>query len=152
MTLTIPLYSGGGVSSQRREAYERYNATLQNEIDTRRTTIQATRSLHLNVMTDVQRVKARARSITSTRSALEATEAGYEVGTRNIVDVLQSRRSLYAAIRDYANSRYDYVINMLKLKQQAGTLSPQDIINLNKALVVAAAPSAKDIKLSANQY
>ena len=151
VTLTIPIYSGGGVSSQRREAYERYNATLQNEIDTRRTIIQSTRSLHLNVMTDVQRVKARARSITSTRSALEATEAGYEVGTRNIVDVLQARRSLYAAIRDYANSRYDYVLNMLKLKQQAGTLSPQDVINLNKALVTASDPTANSISFSAYQ-
>lgn len=142
VTLTIPIYSGGGISSQRRQAYEQYNATLQTEIDTRRTVIQATRSLHLNMVTDVQRVKARARGIISTRSALEATEAGYEVGTRNIVDVLQARRALYASIRDYANSRYDYVINMLKLKQQAGILSPQDILDLNKALEAAPAPTA----------
>jgi outer membrane protein len=142
VTLTIPIYSGGGISSQRRQAYEQYNATLQTGIDTRRSVIQATRSFHLLVMTDVQRVKARARSVISTRSALEATEAGYEVGTRNVVDVLQARRALYASIRDYANSRYDYVLNMLKLKQQAGTLSPEDILALNKALEAAPAPTA----------
>ena len=144
VTLRVPIFSGGGVSAQRRQAYEQYNAAFQSEIDTRRSIIQATRSLHLKVLTDVQRVKARDRGIISTRSALEATEAGYEVGTRNIVDVLNARRALYAAIRDYANSRYDYIINMLKLKQQAGTLSPQDIIELNKSLVAAPLPTASN--------
>lgn len=139
--LSVPIFSGGGISSQRREAYEQYNASFQQEIDTRRGIIQGTRTLHLNVTTDVQRVKARARGIISTRSALEATEAGYEVGTRNIVDVLQAQRGLYAAIRDYANSRYDYVINLLTLKQQAGLLSPQDILDLNTWLTPLALKS-----------
>ena len=140
----MPLYSGGRVSAQRREAYEQYNAARQNEIDTRRTVIQSTRSLHLTVTTDVQRVKARSRGIISTQSALEATQAGYEVGTRNIVDVLQAQRALYGSIRDYANSRYDYVLNMLRLKQQAGTLSPQDILDLDKWLVSAGSPNASE--------
>lgn len=140
----LPLYSGGRVSAQRRQAYEQYNAARENEIDTRRTVIQSTRSLHLTTTTDVQRVKARSRGIISTRSALEATQAGYEVGTRNIVDVLQAQRALYGSIRDYANSRYDYVLNMLRLKQQAGTLSPQDIIDLNEWLVAADSTSASE--------
>ena len=134
ITLRVPIFSGGSVSATRRRAYDLYNAAYQQSINTQRSVIQSTRSLHLTVVTDVQRVKARAQSIISTRSALEATQAGYEVGTRNIVDVLQARRSLYAAIRDHANSRFDYVINMLLLKQQAGTLSPQDIYDLNRWL------------------
>jgi outer membrane protein len=101
----------------------------------------------ITVMTDVQRVKARQQAIVSTKSALEATQAGYEVGTRNIVDVLQARRALYASIRDYANSRYDYVINLLKLKQQAGTLSPQDIYDLNKWLLSADSPNVRQYDL-----
>ena len=133
--LSVPLYSGGGVSASRRQAYEQYNAALQQKINTQRQVVQQTRSLHLTVGTDVQRIKARKQNIVSAQSALDATKAGYEVGTRNIVDVLQSQRSLYAAIRDYANTRFDYVLNMLKLKQQAGILSPQDIYNLDKWLV-----------------
>lgn len=144
VTLQVPIYSGGRVSAQRRQAYEQYNAARENEIDTRRTVIQATRSLHLTTTTDVQRVKARSRGIISTRSALEATQAGYEVGTRNIVDVLQAQRALYGSIRDYANSRYDYVLNMLRLKQQAGTLSPQDIIDLDKWLVASDSTNASE--------
>ena len=93
----------------------------------------------------MQRVKARKQTIVSTSSALDATQAGYEVGTRNIVDVLQAQRTLYNSIRDYANSRYDYVLNMLKLKRAAGTLTPQDIYDINKWMVEAGAPTA-------NQY
>lgn len=144
LSLTMPLFTGGRISSERRQAYEQFNAARETEVDVRRTIVQSTRSLHIAVMTDVQRVKARKQAIVSTQSALEATQAGYEVGTRNIVDVLDARRSLYASIRDHANSRYDYVINLLKLKQQAGTLSPQDIYDLDKWLRSPEPPSAQD--------
>lgn len=143
--LSVPLYSGGGVSSKRRQAYEQYNVALQNKIDTQRNVIRNTRASHITVATDVQRVKARRQAIVSTSSALDATQAGYEVGTRNIVDVLQAQRGLYNSIRDYANSRYDYLLNMLKLKRSAGTLTPQDIYQTNKWMVEAGTASA-------NQY
>jgi outer membrane protein len=144
INLNVPIYSGGQVSSRRRQAYEQYNATFQNEINTRRTVIQDTRSLHLTVVTDVQRVKAREKAIISTQSAVDANQAGYEVGTRNVVDVLQAQRALFASIRDHATTRFNYVVNILKLKEQAGTLSPQDIVDLNKWLVAAKAPTAND--------
>ncbi|MFT5690809.1 MAG: outer membrane protein, partial [Oceanicoccus sp.] len=118
--LRVPLFSGGMVSSQRRQAYEQYNSALQNKILTQRNVVNGTRASHITVVTDVQRVKARSQAIVSTTSALDATQAGYEVGTRNIVDVLQAQRSLYSSIRDYANSRYGYIVNMLILKQRAG--------------------------------
>ena len=143
LSMTMPLFTGGRISSERRQAYEQFNAARETEVDVRRTIVQSTRSLHIAVLTDVQRVKARKQAIVSTQSALEATQAGYEVGTRNIVDVLDARRSLYASIRDHANSRYDYVINLLKLKQQAGTLSPQDIYDLDKWLRSPDSPSVQ---------
>ena len=143
--LTVPLYSGGRVSSQRRQAYEQYNAALQQKIETERTVIRNARASHITVTNDVKRINARQQAIVSTSSALGATEAGYEVGTRNIVEVLQAQRSLYSSIRDYANSRYDYVLNLLRLKQAAGILTPQDIYDIDKWLVSPDAPSA-------NQY
>ena len=141
----LPIFSGGRVSAQRRQAYEQYNAAMENKIQTQRTVIRNARAQHITVVTDVQRVKARQQAIVSTSSALDATQAGYEVGTRNIVDVLQAQRALYSSIRDYANSRYDYVINMLKLKRAAGTLTPQDIYAINQWMVEPGAPTA-------NQY
>lgn len=141
----LPLYSGGRVSAQRRQAYEQYNAALENKIQTQRTVVRNARAQHITVVTDVQRVKARQQAIVSTSSALDATQAGYEVGTRNIVDVLQAQRTLYSSIRDYSNSRYDYVLNILKLKRAAGTLTPEDIYAINKWMVEPGAPTA-------NQY
>lgn len=140
--LTLPLYSGGYTSSQQRQAFERYNVALEQRTDTERTVIQNTRARHIEASTDVRRIKARSLSIVSSQSALEATQTGYEVGTRNIVDVLQSQRTLYNSRRDYANARYDYVLNMLRLKEQAGTLSPQDIYALDQWLVAPDSPTA----------
>lgn len=142
VTLSVPLFSGGRISASRRQAYEQYNAALQQKINTQRQVVQQTRSLHLTASTDVQRVKARQQNIVSARSALDATQAGYEVGTRNIVDVLDARRALYGAIRDHANARFDYVLNILRLKRQAGTLSPEDIYDLNQWLEAPAGSSS----------
>lgn len=151
INLTVPIYSGGGVSATRRQAYEQYNAALQKKIQTQRTVVQNARAQHITVANDVQRVKARKQAIVSTSSALDATQAGYEVGTRNIVDVLQAQRALYSSIRDYANSRYDYVISMLKLKRAAGTLTPQDIYEINKWLVAPGSPTANQYQDYLNQ-
>jgi len=135
ITMSMPLYAGGGVSSQRRQSYENYIAARETHTSVMRDTIQFTRSLHLGVVTDVQRVKARKQAIVSAQSALDATTAGYEVGTRNVVDVLNAQQVLYTAIRDYANSRYDYVVHLLRLRKQAGMLSPEDVHALNRWLV-----------------
>ena len=86
----------------------------------------------MTVISDVSRVAARKQSIISSKSALDATQAGYEVGTRNVVDVLNAQNTLFSAQRDYANSRYDYIINMMRLKEQAGLLSPEDVITAGR--------------------
>jgi len=135
ITMSMPLYAGGGISSQRRQSYENYIAARETHTSVMRDTIQFTRSLHLGVVTDVQRVKARKQAIVSAQSALDATTAGYEVGTRNVVDVLNAQQVLFTAIRDYANSRYDYVVRLLRLRKQAGMLSPEDVHALNRWLV-----------------
>jgi len=120
----MPLFSGGRISASRRQAAQQYNAARENRVNLMRTTVTEARSLHMTVLSDVARVAARKQSIKSSQSALDATEAGYEVGTRNIVDVLNSQNVLFSAERDYANSRYDFIINTLRLKENAGTLSP----------------------------
>lgn len=129
-----PLFTGGLVSAQRRRATQEYIQARENHLLAQRNTTQQARSQHLKVKTDAARVKARGQAITSARSALEATEAGYDVGTRNIVDVLISQRTLYQAQRNYANARYDYINSMLQLKEVAGQLSPEDIGQLNQWL------------------
>jgi outer membrane protein len=132
--VNIPLYSGGMVSSQVRQAYQRLVQSEQQREGLRRQVVENTRNLHRAVNTDVEEVAARKQSIISNQSAVEATQIGYQVGTRNIVDVLDAQRQLYASVRDYNNSRYDYILDNLRLKQAAGTLSPQDLQDLARYL------------------
>ena len=138
----LPLSTGGAISASRRRAAEEFNAARESRINLTRNTVTQARSLHMTVMSDVSRVKAQKQSIVSSQSALDATQAGYEVGTRNIVDVLNAQNTLFRSQRDYANSRYDFIINSLRLKEVAGTLSPEDIAKLEGFLLPPAAPTA----------
>ena len=133
--LNMPLYSGGAISSNRRRTAQEFNSARENRINLTRQAISVTRSLHMTVVSDVSRIAARKQSIVSSKSSLDATTAGYEVGTRNVVDVLNAQNTLFAAERDYANSRYDYIINLMRLKEQAGLLSPQDVLKLDSNLI-----------------
>ena len=132
--LSIPLYRGGLTRSQTREAFYLLDQAEQQRESLRRQVVENTRNLHRAVNTDVEQVQARLQSIISSRSALEATEIGYQVGTRNIVDVLDAQRRLYAAVRDYNDARYSYILDNLRLKQAAGTLNPEDLTNLSDFL------------------
>ena len=131
VSVTMPIWMGGSVDAKRRQAKQRSVASKEGYTATKRNVIQASRSLHQLVLTNTARVKARKQSITSADSALQATQAGYEVGTRNIVDVLVAQRSVYQARRSYANARYDYILSMMRLKEVAGQLAPDDIYQLN---------------------
>ncbi len=132
LNFNFPIYSGGLTSSQSREASSLLAKAMHDKDFQVRTTYQQTRNFFNTVNSDVQRVDARWQSTISSASALEATESGYEVGTRNIIDVLEAQSNLYNSQQDYLNARYDFIINTLKLKQQAGTLSPDDLTELNK--------------------
>ncbi|RRD00749.1 transporter [Amphritea balenae] len=132
LTLSMPLFSGGATSSQSRQAEYSHTQARFNQEDTQRAVIQDTRSLWRNIRTDVLSVAARQRSILSSETALKATEEGFNVGTRNVVDVLQAEQQLYAAQRDYANARYNYVQDLFRFKQQIGTLNPDDLIGLDQ--------------------
>lgn len=131
LRLNVPIFTGGSTSAGRRQAAYEYVQAQEQYYKAQRDTIQSARSLHLTVVTSVATVKARKQAITSNKSALEATQAGYEVGTRDLVDVLNAQRNLYAAQRDYLDSLYTYVINTLNLKQAAGLLSEKDIAELD---------------------
>ncbi len=134
VNLNLPLYAGGGISAARRQAYAEYDRSNEQYLGAIRNTEQGTRALLISVITNVARVNAGKQAVLSSKSSLEATEAGYKVGTRNVIDVLNTVRTVFSATRDYANARLDYVLSKLRLKQFAGTLSPADIAQLNEWL------------------
>ncbi|HEY9033926.1 MAG TPA: TolC family protein, partial [Pseudomonadales bacterium] len=133
----VPLYSGGAVGAQRRQAWASFEQARETMIGTERAITQQTCSQYIAVATQIQKVAAHQQAIVSAQSALDAIQAGYNVGTRNIVDVLNAQRNLFAAQRDYGNSRYDYILSMLDLKYLAGALTPDDIAALNTWIVPA---------------
>ena len=134
LSVSIPLYSGGAVSARRRQAEQNVVAAQESLELTKRQLTQSIRNAYRRVNTDVLVIDQRQQSINSAQLALDATELGAEVGTRNIVEVLRARENLFRALRQYADARFDYVLDTLVLKQVAGILTPEDIIQLNEWL------------------
>ena len=128
---SVPIYSGGAIRSASREAVWQRRAALERLERTAREVERQTRDSYLGVISEIARVKALRQSLKSSRTALQATEAGFEVGTRTTVDVLDARRQLFLAETNYARSRYDYILNVLLLKEAAGTLNEADLTEVN---------------------
>lgn len=137
ITAKIPLFAGGSNYARAKQAASKITQASADLDLQQRTVKNNIRSLYRKVQTDVLTIKARKRATVSSRSALEATQTGYEVGTRNIVEVLNAQRNLFSAQRDYANARYDYILDILNLKFFSGTLGEADIAQLNLWLTSA---------------
>lgn len=131
LQLNIPLYQGGLVNSRTRAAAYRLTEAREKLEQQKRATERQTRSSYLSVIANISQVKALKQALASSLIALEATQAGFEAGTRTVVDVLDSQRELFRARRDYAQVRYNYLLETLSLKLAAGTLSSIDIEQIN---------------------
>lgn len=139
VTLSVPIYQGGSVSAQTAQSRYRYVAASENLELTYRQTVRSVRSSYNDVIAAISTIRAFDQAVVSAQSALEATEAGFDVGTRTIVDVLNSTRNLFDARRNLAGARYDFIQAIVSLKQAAGTLTREDIESINKALSPEAA-------------
>ena len=131
---SMPIFQGGAVNSRRKQAYSEYERTNENTLFTQRRIIQEVRSEFSNVLTLVANVTAQKQAVISATSALEATQVGYKVGTRNIVDLLQAEKNLYSAEKNLANAKYDYILSNLKLALASGTITPGDLVRINSLL------------------
>jgi len=127
LNLQVPLFTGGLNSSRIQQSVYQHRAQVQAAERVARETERATRDAFLGVESSISRVRALRQAVESAQTALRATEAGYEVGTRTSVEVQQSLEQLTRAQTDYARARYEYILNTLRLKQAAGTLTVADI-------------------------
>ncbi len=134
LQLSMPIFQGGAVISRTKQAYAESNKSSEDALFAERSVIQDVRSQYSNVVTLVANLRAQKQAVISASSALEATKVGYEVGTRNIVDLLQAEKNLYSAERNLSNAKYDYLITTLRLHLAAGTLSPENLIEINNLL------------------
>jgi len=125
--LNYPLYTSGAIGSRVVQARAEFDAARERLEKQRRTTVQQARSAYLSVIAEISRVRALRQALVSTQAGAEATQAGFEVGTRTSVEVLIALRETFLAERNYARARYDYILNLLRLKQAAGILAEMDL-------------------------
>ena len=127
LQLNVPLFQGGLISSRAKQARYRYNRSQQELEQAFRAAQRETRQAYLGIISGISRVAALKQALVSSETALRATEIGFEVGTRTAVDVVASERTTLNAKRQHARARYDYLLDSLRLKRAAGTLSPDDL-------------------------
>ncbi|PMH38785.1 outer membrane channel protein TolC [Vibrio cyclitrophicus] len=137
LNLVVPLYTGGSTTSLTKQAEYNYVAASEDLEATYRSVVKDVRAFNNNITASIGALRAYEQSVVSAQSALEATEAGFDVGTRTIVDVLDSTRRLYDANKNLSDARYNYILSVLQLRQAVGTLSEQDIVDVNAGLKVA---------------
>ncbi|GKX51433.1 outer membrane channel protein TolC [Budvicia aquatica] len=134
ITLSFPLFTGGQTNSRVKQAQYNYVGSSESLESAHRSVIQIVRSSYNNISASISSVSAYKQSVVSAESSLEATQAGYDVGTRTIVDVLNATTTLYNAKQQLSNARYDYLINQLNIKYALGTLNENDLMALNGTL------------------
>jgi outer membrane protein len=139
ITLSIPLFSGFATQSRLRQAIHTRDAVADQLEQQKRAITRQTRSAWRALQSGAAEVEARRLAVVSAQAAYEAGEAGLEVGTRTIVDVLIAQQSLYQAQREYARARHAFLVNTLRLKQAAGSLDVNDVQEVNRVLVANAA-------------
>lgn len=135
LQLDIPIYQGGAVSSQARQAvYNKQRAQDDLMLARRQTDLEAQRSF-LNLNTSIAQVKALEQALISSQSQLDSTKLGYEVGVRTSVDVLNAQQQLFSAKRDLLQARYNYLTNIIRLKSSAGLVAEADLVEINQQLI-----------------
>ena len=135
LNLVVPVFQGGYVNSKTRQAQDNYQVAAQKLEAQLRNTINDTHQSFLGIIAGIQKIKADKETIHSAQSALQGMEAGYRLGSQTLIDVLNQQQKVFQAQLQYAADRYEYVNNLLLLKQAAGTLSPQDLQAINAWLI-----------------
>lgn len=134
LSFNLPLYSGGATNSQVKQAQYNFVGASEALDSAHRSVVQNVRSSFNNISAAISSVAAYKQAVVSAQSSLDATQAGYQVGTRTIVDVLNATTTLYNAKQSLANARYDYLISQLNIKYALGTLNQNDLLALNGEL------------------
>ncbi len=135
LELSIPIYQGGAISSRARQAVHNQQKAQDDLNVARRRAELDTQQAYLNLSTSIAQVSALEQALRSSETQLDSTQLGYEVGVRTSVDVLDAQQQLFAAKRDLLKSRYDYLLNLVRLKTTTGLVAESDIADINQSLI-----------------
>ena len=134
LQLSMPIFDGGNISSKVRQSRLQLQQARQQLELQKRLAVQQSRAAYLTIVSGLAQVKALRQALSSTQAASNATQAGFEAGTRTAIDVLVSLRETFSARRDYSTARYAFLLNTLRLKKAVGTLSETDLAGVSKLL------------------
>jgi len=134
LQLSMPILDGGNISSRVRQSRLQLQQARQQLELQKRLAVQQSRAAYLTIVSGLAQVKALRQALNSTQAASDATQAGFEAGTRTAIDVLVSLRETFSARRDYSTARYAFLLNTLRLKQAVGTLTESDLAAVSKLL------------------
>jgi len=134
LTLDVPIFSGGATQSRVRQSIYQRDAAQDSLETARRQVVRDTLNYYRSVVAGISKVEATKAAVESAESARDATQAGFEVGTRTIVDVLIAQQNLTSALSDYSQARHQFVLDKLLLKQTAGTVDVKDLEAVNSLL------------------
>ena len=148
--LNLPLFQGFAVQSRVREALATQEKVLQDLNNTRRNSVLQVSQQYLNVTNGIAQVKALRQAVISSKSQLDSTKLGREVGVRTEVDVLNAQQLFYSARRDLAQARYNFLMSKLRLEAEAGELDEEDLSNINDVLLKTDFPTASSSKESSH--
>ncbi|NKI33563.1 TolC family outer membrane protein [Wenzhouxiangella sp. XN79A] len=137
LELSIPIFSGFAVQSQTRQARVNREAVSFELDSAQRAAVRETENAYRSVIAGIRQIEALEQALISAESAVEATNAGFEVGTRTIVDVLLAEQRFFQAQRDYSQARHQFIVDSLALKRAAGVLAPEDLETANRLLTGA---------------
>lgn len=137
--INVPLFEGGAVNSRTQQAQYKFEQAKEQLTAAKRAVNRQVSDAYRGIMTSISRVEALKTAVSSAEVALQETEAGFDVGVRTFVEVLNEQRNLYRAKRDYARTRYEYLLNSIRLKQAASNLVQEDLEKINRLLVARAA-------------
>lgn len=148
LRLSVPLFEGGAVNSRTQQAMYKFEQAKENLTAAKRTVKRQVKDAYRGIMTSMSRVSALKTAVSSAEIAVQATEAGYDVGIRTLVEVLDEQKNLYKDKRDYSRSRYDYLVNSIKLKQASSSLAQEDLDQINRLLVKRPLDNSTNMKTS----
>ncbi|OCG36983.1 outer membrane channel protein TolC [Gilliamella sp. Gris1-4] len=134
VSVNLPIFSGGATMSKVEQAQQNYVSFSEKLESTNRGVINQVRSSYNNISSSISAIKAYQQAVVSAQSSLEATNSGYQVGTRTIVDVLNATTQLYSSKRNLSDAKYNYLTSLLQLKYAVGTLTANDLVYLNNML------------------
>jgi outer membrane protein len=134
--LNVPIFEGGAVNSKTQQASYKFEQAKENLTAIKRAIKRQVKDAYRGITTSISRVDAFNTAVKSSEIALQATEAGYDIGARTLVEVLEEQKNLYKDKRDYSRTRYDYLVSSIKLKQAASSLSQEDLEQINRLLIV----------------